>query len=51
MGAERAARDAARIGHGDKQLEVDEVKTHGVFFSLSAFVIAEGSLNDPQIVP
>jgi uncharacterized membrane protein YfcA len=33
MGAERAARDAARIGHRDKQLEVDQVETHGDFRS------------------
>jgi hypothetical protein len=29
MGAERAARDAARICHGDKKLEVDQIETHG----------------------
>ena len=31
MGAQRAARDAARVGHGDKQLEVDQIETHGDF--------------------
>jgi hypothetical protein len=31
MGAERAGRDAALIGHRDKQLEVNQVETHGDF--------------------
>ena len=31
IGAGRAARDAARIRHGDKQLEVDQIETHGDF--------------------
>jgi hypothetical protein len=28
MGARRAVRDAARIGHRDKQLQVDQVEAH-----------------------
>lgn len=31
MGAERALRDAARVGHRDKQLEVDQIETHDGF--------------------
>ena len=30
MGAERAARDAALVGHGNKQLEVDQIEPNGV---------------------
>ncbi len=41
-------RDAARIGHRDEQLKIDQVETHHV---APAFVRAEGCLNDPQIVP
>src|SRR5712691_8245517 len=29
MRTERAARDAARLGHRDEQLQVDQIETHG----------------------
>jgi uncharacterized membrane protein YfcA len=51
MGADRAARDAARIGHRDKQPEVNQIETHGGFRYSLAFVIAEGLLCKLQIVP
>jgi hypothetical protein len=31
MGAVSAAGDAARLGRGDEQLQVDQVETHGRF--------------------
>jgi hypothetical protein len=31
MGAERALRDAARVGYRDKELEVDQIEAHGDF--------------------
>ena len=35
--------DAARIGHRDEQLKVDQIETHGRFpMGYPAFVIAEG---------
>jgi hypothetical protein len=30
MGAARAARDAALVSHGNKQLEVNQIETHAV---------------------
>src|SRR6476661_7082222 len=64
MGPLRAARDAARLGHRDEQLQVDQIETHGYSISLivrrrslqdedgePAFVLAEGLLRNLQIVP
>ena len=48
MGAQRAAGDAARLGHRDEQLQVDQIETHG---KIPAFVTAEGLLRNLQIVP
>src|SRR5260221_3643636 len=50
MGARSALRDAARIGHCDKQLQVDQVETHRGF-GLPAFGLDEGYLRNLQIVP
>jgi hypothetical protein len=46
-----ASRDAARISHRDKQPEVNQIETHGDFRGSPAFVTAEGSLCNLQIVP
>src|SRR5713226_5045911 len=61
IGANRAARDAARIGHRDEQPEVDQIESHGELpwrnelpWAQSegpAFVNAEGRLRKLQIVP
>ena len=50
MGADRAGRDAARVGDRDEQLQVDQVETHGGS-PLLPCVMPEGSLRNLQIVP
>ena len=40
IGARSTLRDAARVGHRDKQLQVDQVETHGA--PPSAFGVDEG---------
>ena len=48
---QRAARDAAAVGHRDEQLQVNQIETHRLHRGSSAFVTAEGSLRNLQIVP
>ena len=47
----RAARDAARVGDRDEELQVDQVETHASNPLPSAFGKSEGFLRNLQIVP
>ena len=42
MDGQRAARDAAAVGHRDEQLQVNQIETHRHRRGSSAFVTAEG---------
>ena len=46
----RAVGDAARFGHRDEELKIDQIEAHRRFACL-AFGIAEGCLRNLQIVP
>src|SRR3569832_1069295 len=48
MRARRAAGDAASVGHGDNQPEIDQIEPHR---GLRGFVLDEGFLRNLEIVP